>query len=129
RHGIIELTANRQSPLAGHCEVPSMFRCRSSAAWITAMLALPWGPTALAQLEMAGRPGLNQPPRPLVLKSLRAEITIQDAVATTHLDQLFVNSTAERLDGVYRIALPPDAAVTDVSVSVEEPGHSAAPAA
>lgn len=70
---------------------------------------------AHAQVQLAARrPNTNEALKPLQLKTLAAEVTIEDNIATTHIDQTFANGTSERLEGIYNFTLPEGAAVTDL---------------
>jgi Ca-activated chloride channel family protein len=48
----------------------------------------------------------------------RVDVTINDQVATTHIDQLFVNDNDRMLEGVYLFPLPPGAAVSQLTMWV-----------
>jgi len=70
-------------------------------------------------------PCLECPPRPcpplsnLTVKYHRVTVTIQDGVATTHVDQVFVNEQPYTLEGTYLFPLPAEAAVSDFAMWVD----------
>ncbi len=56
---------------------------------------------------------------PLPIKHLAVDITVQDQVARVALDQTFHNNAPEDLEGVYRFAIPPDAALQRLAMYVD----------
>ncbi|MBV8762227.1 MAG: FecR domain-containing protein [Deltaproteobacteria bacterium] len=56
---------------------------------------------------------------PLPLKQLTVDVTIEDQVARVALDQTFHNNAPEELEGVYRFAIPPDAALQRLAMYVD----------
>lgn len=54
----------------------------------------------------------------LKIEYQRVDVTIQDQVATTHIDQLFVNDNDWMLEGVYLFPLPEGAAVSQLTMWV-----------
>ncbi|MEJ2753155.1 MAG: VIT domain-containing protein, partial [Chloroflexota bacterium] len=48
----------------------------------------------------------------------RVDVTIEDQVATTHIEQLFRNPNDWMLEGTYFFPLPPDAAVSQLTMWV-----------
>jgi Ca-activated chloride channel family protein len=61
------------------------------------------------------------PPEPvwLTIKYHRVNVTIEDQVAVTHVDQVFVNESAWQIEGTYVFPLPADAAVSDFAMWVD----------
>ena len=49
----------------------------------------------------------------------RVDVSIEDQVATTHIDQLFVNESGRMLEGQYFFPLPVDAAVSQLTMWVD----------
>jgi Ca-activated chloride channel family protein len=54
----------------------------------------------------------------LTIEYQRVNVTIEDQVATTHIDQLFVNDNDWMLEGVYLFPLPEGAAVSQLTMWV-----------
>jgi Ca-activated chloride channel family protein len=54
----------------------------------------------------------------LKIEYQRVDVTIEDQVATTHIDQLFVNDNDWMLEGVYLFPLPEGAAVSQLTMWV-----------
>ncbi|MCI0397398.1 MAG: VWA domain-containing protein [Chloroflexi bacterium] len=54
----------------------------------------------------------------LTIEYQRVDVTIEDQVATTHIDQLFVNDNDWVLEGVYLFPLPAGAAVSQLTMWV-----------
>ncbi|MFZ0547916.1 MAG: VIT domain-containing protein, partial [Candidatus Promineifilaceae bacterium] len=54
----------------------------------------------------------------LTIEYQRVDVTIEDQVATTHIDQLFVNDNDWMLEGVYLFPLPEGAAVSQLTMWV-----------
>lgn len=59
------------------------------------------------------------PPAPLAIKYHRVKVTIEDQVATTHVDQVFVNETEYTIEGTYIFPLPEEAAISEFSMWVD----------
>ncbi len=61
------------------------------------------------------------PPEPvwLTIKYHRVDVTIQDQVAVTHVDQVFVNESDWEIEGTYVFPLPADASVSDFAMWVD----------
>jgi Ca-activated chloride channel family protein len=64
------------------------------------------------------------PPQPvlpcwLTVRYHRVEVTVDDQVATTRVDQVFANETGRDLEGTYVFPLPEDATVTGFSMWVD----------
>jgi len=55
----------------------------------------------------------------LTVKYHRVTVTIQDQVAVTHVDQVFVNDTRSTVEGSYLFPLPEEAAISDFSMWVD----------
>ncbi|MDX2093983.1 MAG: VIT domain-containing protein [Kofleriaceae bacterium] len=56
---------------------------------------------------------------PLPIKKLGVDIVIENQVARVALDQTFHNNRPETLEGVYRFAIPPDAALQRLAMYVD----------
>jgi tetratricopeptide (TPR) repeat protein len=56
---------------------------------------------------------------PLPIAKLGVDIVVEDQVARVALDQTFRNDTNQELEGVYRFAIPPDAALQRLAMYVE----------
>jgi Ca-activated chloride channel family protein len=66
------------------------------------------------------RPIVTCPPiSNLTVKYHRVSVTIQDGVATTRVDQVFVNPQPYTIEGTYLFPLPADAAVADFAMWVD----------
>jgi Ca-activated chloride channel family protein len=80
---------------------------------------------ALAQPSLAdGVIVIDPPPLPdaptyLTIKYHRVSVTIEDQVATTHVDQVFVNESGQEVEGVYLFPLPEGAAIDDFAMWVD----------
>ncbi|MCA9978836.1 MAG: hypothetical protein KC413_23915, partial [Anaerolineales bacterium] len=64
------------------------------------------------------------PPLPWRVEGLRIDyqrvnVTIEDQVATTHIDQLFINNNDWMLEGTYLFPLPEGAAVSQLTMWVD----------
>jgi Ca-activated chloride channel family protein len=61
------------------------------------------------------------PPEPvwLTIEYHHVDVTIQDQVAVTHVDQVFVNESRWQIEGTYVFPLPHDAAVSDFAMWVD----------
>jgi len=61
------------------------------------------------------------PPEPvwLTIKYHHVDVTIQDQVAVTHVDQVFVNESDWQIEGTYVFPLPADAAISDFAMWVD----------
>jgi Ca-activated chloride channel family protein len=61
------------------------------------------------------------PPDPvwLTIKYHHVQVTIQDQVAVTRVDQVFVNESEWQIEGTYVFPLPVDAAVSDFSMWID----------
>jgi Ca-activated chloride channel family protein len=55
----------------------------------------------------------------LAIKYHHVRVTIEDQVATTHVDQVFVNETRHTLEGIYIFPLPEEAAISEFAMWVE----------
>lgn len=58
---------------------------------------------------------------PLPLRALTVDVHLENQVARVALDQTFFNPQPQQLEGVYKFALPPDAAVARLAMYVD--GH------
>ena len=67
-------------------------------------------------------PPPDQPPfrgYPLTIKYHRVTVTIEDQVATTHVDQVFVNDANFAVEGTYIFPLPEGATISEFAMWVE----------
>ena len=55
----------------------------------------------------------------MTVKYHRVEVTIKDQVATTHVDQVFVNQASFTVEGTYIFPLPEDAAISSFDMTVD----------
>jgi Ca-activated chloride channel family protein len=65
------------------------------------------------------RPCPPPQPAPLAIKYHRVNVTIEDQVATTHVDQVFVNEASYAIEGTYIFPLPEEAAISEFSMWVD----------
>ncbi len=78
-----------------------------------------------AQPALADGVIIIEPPPPpdapayLTIKYHRVTVTIEDQVATTHVDQVFVNESGQEVEGVYVFPLPEGAAIDDFAMWVD----------
>lgn len=61
------------------------------------------------------------PPEPvwLTIKYHHVDVVIQDQVAVTHVDQVFINESRWQIEGTYVFPLPLDAAISDFAMWVD----------
>lgn len=64
-------------------------------------------------------PPIEEIPPYLIVKYHRVTVTIQDQVATTHVDQVFVNPTDRRIEGTYVFPLPEGATINEFGMWVD----------
>jgi Ca-activated chloride channel family protein len=64
-------------------------------------------------------PPVPDVPAYLTVKYHRVTVTIVDQVATTHVDQVFVNESRHQLEGTYTFPLPEGAAIDDFAMWVD----------
>jgi Ca-activated chloride channel family protein len=64
-------------------------------------------------------PHIPPQPAPLAIKYHRVDVTIEDQVATTHVDQVFVNEAGYDIEGTYIFPLPEEAAISEFSMWVD----------
>ncbi|HUT20395.1 MAG TPA: VIT domain-containing protein [Anaerolineae bacterium] len=64
-------------------------------------------------------PPVPEVPPYLTVKYHRVTVTIEDQIATTHVDQVFINESRHELEGIYTFPLPEGAAITDFSMWVD----------
>lgn len=65
-------------------------------------------------------PGVAPPDAPnLVIKYHRVSVDITDQVATTEVDQVFLNDTSYGLEGIYIFPLPEQAAISEFAMYVD----------
>jgi Ca-activated chloride channel family protein len=71
----------------------------------------------------AAADGVIIPDRPeiayLTIKYHRVAVTIEDQVATTHIDQVFVNESDWTVEGTYLFPLPEEAAISEFVMWVD----------
>ena len=66
------------------------------------------------------QPGRPAPPlRSLAIKYHRVTVTIEDQVATTHVDQAFINDTPHEIEGQYIFPIPEEASISRFSMWVD----------
>ncbi|MBN1937748.1 MAG: VWA domain-containing protein [Anaerolineae bacterium] len=75
--------------------------------------------SALADGIIIIDPPIEEIPPYLIVKYHRVTVTIQDQVATTHVDQVFVNPTNRRIEGTYVFPLPEEAAINEFGMWVD----------
>ncbi len=89
-----------------------------------------WAQQARAQLEdatpvhhgtlFAREPNMPwMPEQPLPITRLGVDIVVEDRVARVALDQTFHNPSPAELEGMYRFAIPPDAALQRLAMYVD----------
>jgi Ca-activated chloride channel family protein len=89
-------------------------------AGITVLLFFAWQATVSADGFI-----IPVPPPPLrvvpdlAVKYHRVEVTIQDQVARTQIDQVFLNDSPYELEGTYIFPLPEEAAISDFAMFVD----------
>ncbi|MBN1584458.1 MAG: hypothetical protein JXA89_27380, partial [Anaerolineae bacterium] len=64
-------------------------------------------------------PPLPDIPPYLVVKYHHVRVTIDDQVATTHVDQVFVNESRQQVEGTYTFPLPEGATIQDFAMWVD----------
>ncbi len=74
---------------------------------------------ALADGIVIVDPPVPEVPPYLSVKYHRVTVTIEDQVATTHVDQVFVNESRHSLEGTYTFPLPEGATINDFSMWVD----------
>ncbi|MEW6717838.1 MAG: VIT domain-containing protein [Chloroflexota bacterium] len=55
----------------------------------------------------------------LVIKFHHVDVTIQDQIATTHVDQVFYNPNSWEVEGTYIFPIPPEAVVTNFTLWID----------
>lgn len=86
---------------------------------LSVVVTLTFVSSACAQVHLsARRPNSQEPLKPLVMKNLRAEVSVVEDLATTKLDQTFHNSSDMRLEGYYTFTLPEGTAVRELALWV-----------
>jgi Ca-activated chloride channel family protein len=106
---------------------PAAVRSGRRPLLIALLLCAAWlalsAPSASADGIIIPRPPPDRPlpwrEIPLTVKYHRVEVTIQDQVATTRVDQVFVNDAAYVIEGTYIFPLPEDAAITSFDMWVD----------
>ena len=77
---------------------------------------------ALADGIIIPRPRPDEPVIPLrslAIKYHRVTVTIKDQVATTHVDQVFINESAHEIEGEYIFPLPEGASISQFAMWVD----------
>lgn len=96
---------------------------RALVALAVLVMALAWAPPTAADGIIIPRPPVDRPipwrEVPLAIKYHRVSVTIQDQIATTRIDQLFVNEAPYQVEGVYMFPLPEDAAISAFDMWVD----------
>ncbi len=86
-------------------------------------MTLTWALPAEADGIIIPRPPVDRPipwrEVPLAIKYHRVTVTIQDQIASTRVDQLFVNEAPYQVEGVYMFPLPEDAAISSFDMWVD----------
>jgi len=85
---------------------------------ILALLVLNWQPIWADGIIIIDPPPPKIPPY-LIVKYHRVTVTIQDQVAITHVDQVFVNPTDQRIEGTYVFPLPEEATINEFGMWVD----------
>lgn len=89
----------------------------------TLALALAWPKSAAADGIIIPRPPADRPipwrEIPLTIKYHRVTVEISDQVATTRVDQVFVNEAGYAVEGTYVFPLPEDAAISSFDMWVD----------
>ncbi|MCD6416789.1 MAG: VWA domain-containing protein [Planctomycetes bacterium] len=78
---------------------------------------------AIAICRIAGATGILVPDQqglpPLAIRSHRVNAQIQDGVATTKVEEVFLNSTNRRLEATFIFPIPKGAALTDFAMFID----------
>ncbi len=64
-------------------------------------------------------PHVVRPVPDLAVKYHHVQVTVEDQVARTHIDQVFVNDSPFELEGTYVFPLPEDSAISDFAMFVD----------
>jgi len=98
-----------------------MARIRSTAtiAGLALVLLVALAQPALADGIIIIEPPVPKDPAYLTVKYHRVTVTIEDQVAITRVDQVFVNESRHRLEGTYVFPLPTDATINDFAMWVD----------
>jgi Ca-activated chloride channel family protein len=72
-------------------------------------------PAAADGVIIPDRPDLSY----LTIKYHRVQVTIEDQVATTHIDQVFVNESGRTVEGTYLFPLPEEATISEFVMWVD----------
>jgi Ca-activated chloride channel homolog len=67
----------------------------------------------------ARAPGTNDAFVPLWLKTLDARVTINDQIAVTFVDQVFVNTSSSKKEGIYNFTLPEGAVIVELALWID----------
>jgi Ca-activated chloride channel family protein len=85
------------------------------AATLLGLLLATVAPAAADGIIIPDRPEMNY----LTVKYHRVTVTIEDQVATTRIDQVFVNESRATVEGTYFFPLPEEAAISEFSMWVD----------
>ncbi|MCR4407943.1 MAG: VIT domain-containing protein [Anaerolineae bacterium] len=84
------------------------------------ILALAWaGPAHADGIIIIDPPPDTHEPINLVIKYHKVTVTIEGQVATTHVDQVFVNESQWALEGTYIFPMPEEAAISEFGMWVD----------
>ena len=114
---------NRPFALRFPFSIPALPLAFVLALVLTLAIALASALTAAADGIIIPHPPPDQPISwrdvPLTIKYHRVDVTIVDQVATTHVDQVFVNEASYPVEGTYIFPLPEDAAISSFDMWVD----------
>ncbi|MCA9923824.1 MAG: hypothetical protein KC421_15710, partial [Anaerolineales bacterium] len=85
----------------------------------TLLALFSWTQAAVYAQIAPPEPPIVLPPPDVTIAYQRVNVTIDDQVATTHIEQLFVNENDWMLEGTYLFPLPPEAAVSQLTMWVD----------
>jgi hypothetical protein len=78
--------------------------------------------------SLIGRsPGTNEAYVPLWLKTLDAKVAINDQIAVTFVDQVFVNTAAAKKEGIFDFTLPEGSTIVELALWINGKRQVAAP--
>jgi Ca-activated chloride channel family protein len=97
-------------------------RKQIASALLVAVVFLGLAMPALADGIIIPRPRPHEPVPPLrslAIKYHRVTVTIKDQVATTHVEQVFINESAQEIEGEYIFPLPEEASISQFAMWVD----------